>query len=96
MLVWQVGFRTCVWRVGAMFADLSFSGIRRSLQGEMRDCGRDVAEERFVFVGFNPVAGFPGDAFGGVLIADKAIVGFGFCRVVGRFQLLIRAEIRVV
>ena len=74
MLVWQVGFRTCVWRVGAMFADLRFGGIRGSLEGEMRDCGRDVAEERFVFVGFNPVAGFPGDAFGGVLIADKAIV----------------------
>ena len=96
MLVWQVGFRTCVWRVGAMFADFRFGCIRGSLQGEVRDSGRDVAEERFVFVGFNPVAGFPGDAFGGVLIADKAIVGFGFCRIIGRFQLLIRAEIGVV
>ena len=74
ILVWQIGLPTDVGRVGAMFANLCFGGIRGSLEREVRDSGRDVAEERLVFVGFNPVAGFPGDAFRGVLIADKAIV----------------------
>lgn len=56
----------------------------------------NVAEERLIFVGFYPIAGFPGDAFRGIVVADKAIVGFGICRVVARFQLLMWAEIGIV